>query len=119
MRRCGGAIPARSSATGSVTAAGPAARFRHGGGAVPWHTGGMAYQVWIIIFVAVVSVLFFIFINGGVGESLKQLGMVFKSPAAMTLLFFSVLLLLLIIFGGGVVRDGLTIREILIFSEPR
>ena len=76
----------------------------------------MTYQSWIILFVSVVAFSFFIFINGGFRKSFEEAYAVFKSPAAASLLFFSVLLFILIMFGGAVVREGWTIRDILIFS---
>ena len=61
----------------------------------------MPYQSWIILFVVIVSVLFFIFLNGGLKGSGAMLVDVFSSPTARTFLFLGVLFALLVVLGAG------------------
>ena len=75
----------------------------------------MLYGVLILFFVITVMVIFFIVVSGGVSDMWDTVKDVFQYKQTSALLWAGVLLTVLIIVGGGVVREGLTIMDILIW----
>ena len=75
----------------------------------------MAYGVLILLFVIVVMVIFFLVISDGFADMWETIKDVFQYKQTSALLWAGVLLTILIVVGGGVVREGLTIMDILIW----
>ncbi len=76
----------------------------------------MSYQSWIVLLVILVAVAFFLFLNGGLKGSVETLRDVFHSSAARSFLFLGIIFAALVVFGAGIVRDGLTIKDILFIA---
>ena len=75
----------------------------------------MLYGVLILFFVIVVMVIFFIVVSGSVADMWDTVKDVFQYKQTSALLWAGVLLTILIVVGGGVVREGLTIMDVLIW----
>ena len=75
----------------------------------------MAYGVLILFFVITVMVIFFIAVSGGFADMWDTVKDVFQYKQTSALLGAGILLTVLIVVGGGVVREGLTIMDILIW----
>ena len=75
----------------------------------------MVYGVLILLFVIVVMVIYFIVVSGGFADMWDTFKDVFQYKQTSALLWAGVLLTVLIVVGGGVVREGLTVMDILIW----
>ena len=75
----------------------------------------MAYGVLIMLSVIVVMIIFFIVISDGFSDMWETVKDVFQYKQTSALLGAGILLIILIVVGGGVVREGLTIMDILLW----
>ena len=69
-----------------------------------------------MLFVIVVMVVFFILFSGGVADMWDTVKDVFRYQQTRSMLWAGVLLVILIVVGGGVVREGLTVKDILFWT---
>ncbi len=75
----------------------------------------MIYGILILFFVIAVMVIFFIVFSDGFADMWDTVKDVFQYKQTSALLWAGILLTILIIVGGGVVREGLTIMDILLW----
>lgn len=75
----------------------------------------MAYGVLILFFVIAAMVIFFLVVSDGFADMWETVKDVFQYKQTSALLWAGILLTILIVVGGGVVREGLTVMDILIW----
>lgn len=75
------------------------------------------FKVLSFLLIVAAIVFFFVVFSGGFSKGIDTIRGIFGDRHASSLVLFSVIVAVLILFGAGVVRDDLTVRDILFIPE--